>query len=678
MLSTTSRSGYKDQYKSLTLFLPHRPAIARSPANMSLTAVVEQRLEQGRTTAAGPYIELVDLDEVDQLNDAYLSLNDRKYGPEEKPPPLTSEEFKRYVRLAHDAIRSTDEAIDAFKEEKDGTMGKSSAMNYIDGLKMFEVQLVVGKLVKAVHKVHSGTITTPSWPMITALKFHKFQTFPDRMDKVIVALRTWKSLGKALFLDMVPMEKRLAMQPGEEIKKKGLNKSNNGNRDVQLQFARSNMPKAKKPATAVNNDEDDEDDANNDGTPAPAPKKRRRDADAVAINPEARRGNDRGKKKQPTTQPSTQPTAPAALVSTNPIESIQPGSSAASASYNTAVSGESSSATGTAFTPINRSPTSQSAESFIPAPNTDRPVGGAPSTPSVDLKIRDPGQEATPTASSDDGSSQPTIFACHASADQQAAMGLLLSDMQAATKGLDDKFKFPRPLGKPLPRDGNQLPVLQTAAPWPGAYQDPLPSSQWLLPSQPQQARPPCLYSAYPSQPPPDYATSQRASVGFWQGNPRRDNPLPQVSQLHQMQGTRPNAGQNQLHRQPPVQNGVGEDVTRGQGNIHCGQQTTSLRNEGQETKVHFQKHGSMLQGPMAGMRQEHSGHGAVSVSGTGVVSIYNYFQRRTPGPIVSPSNGNDQARSNYFDRRSFQSLDDNQGTINVSVSDLHASCMKS
>lgn len=676
MLSTTSQSGYKDQYESLTVFLPHRPAIVRSPANMNLTAVVEQRLEHGRTTAAGPYIELVDLGEVDQLSDAYLSLNDRKYGPEEQPPPLTSEEFKRYVRLAHDAIRSTDEAIDAFKEEKDGTMGKTSAMNYIDGLKMFEVQLVVGKLVKAVHKVHSGTITTPSWPMITALKFHKFQTFPDRMDKVIVALRTWKSLGKALFLDMVSMEKRLAMQPGEEIKKKGLNKSNNGNRDVQLQFARSNMPKAKKPATPANNDDDDEDDADNDGTPAPAIKKRRRaTADAVIINPDARRGNNRGKKKKPVTQP----TAPAASVSTNPSESVQPASSAASASSKTAVSGQPSNATRTAFTPINRRPLSQPAEPSIPAPNAGSPVGEAPST-SVDMRIGDPGQDATPTALRGDGFSQPTIFACHASADQQAAMDLLLSDKQAATKGLDDKFKFPRPLGKPSPKDGNQLPVPQTAAPWPGAHQDPLPSSQWLLPSQPQQARPPCLYS-YPSQPPPDYATSQRASASFWQGTPRRDNPFPQASQQNQMQATRRNAPQRPFDRQPPSHNDANEDDIQRQGTTHYGQQTTtfgSLQNEGQVTKVHFQKNGRIIHNPMVGMRQEHSGPGAVSVSGTGVVSIHNYFQRRMPGALASTSDRNDPARGNYSGWHSFQSLDDNEGTLNVSASDLRASCMES
>lgn len=614
---------------------------------MSLTAVVEQRLEQGRTTAAGPYIELVDLDEVDQLNDAYLSLNDRKYGPEEQPPPLTSEEFKRYVRLAHDAIRSTDEAIDAFKEAKDGSMGKSSAMNYIDGLKMFEIQLIAGKLVKAVHKIHSGTVTTPSWPMITALKFHKYQTFTDRMDKVIVALRTWKSLGKALFLDMVSMEKRLAMQPEEETKKKGLNKSNNGNRDVQLQFARSNMPKAEKPATAANND-DDEDYANNDGSPAPTTKKRRRGtADAVTINPGARRGNTRGKKKQPT--------VPAAPVSTNPSESIQSASSTASASYNTAA-GPSSSATGAAFTPINRPSFSQPAESLVPAPNAGSPVGAAPSTSSVDVNIGDPSQPGTPAAPSSDGSSQPTIFACHASADQQAALELHLSDVQAASKGLDDKLKFPRPLRKPTPQDGNQVPQMDG----PSANQQPLPSNEWCLPQQPQQAQPPCLYSAHPNQPPPDYATSQRASAGFWRGSPRRDNPLPQTNQHHQMQGTRPNTAQSPLHRQPPLHNDVNQGGIQEQGSIYRGQQTTSLESGGQVS-------GKLSYGPMAVMRQTNSGPGAIS--------ILNYFQAHSSSPLASPPNGNNRAPDSYFSRRSFRNLGD---PWNVSAFHPRASYMVS
>lgn len=80
--------------------------------------------------------------------------------------------------------------------------------------------------------------------MITALKLHKNQAFPDRMEKVILALKTSRALGKSLLLDMVSMEKRLAMQPEEETKKKASNKSNNSNRDVQLQFAWNSSPMA--------------------------------------------------------------------------------------------------------------------------------------------------------------------------------------------------------------------------------------------------------------------------------------------------------------------------------------------------------------------------------------------------------------------------------------------------
>jgi hypothetical protein len=123
------------------------------------------------------------------------------------------------------------------------------------------------------------------------------------MDKVILALKTWKSFGKALFLDFVPMEKRLAIRPEEETTKKGFNKSNNGNRDVELQFARRNMPKAEEPAAAAD-DEDEDEDADNDGNPGPVSKKRRRggNPDSVTINPGVHRGNNRGVKKQAAAQ----------------------------------------------------------------------------------------------------------------------------------------------------------------------------------------------------------------------------------------------------------------------------------------------------------------------------------------------------------------------------------------
>jgi hypothetical protein len=143
---------------------------------MSLTPVVKQRLAQGQTAAGGAYVELIDMDEVERLTDAYLTLNDGKHVPEQQPPPLTPQDFKRYVRLVHDALKSTDLANDAFKVNKDGITCKTPPMNYIDALKMFEIQLVAGNLVKTVHGAQSGTIRTPSWLLVNGVKFHKYSS----------------------------------------------------------------------------------------------------------------------------------------------------------------------------------------------------------------------------------------------------------------------------------------------------------------------------------------------------------------------------------------------------------------------------------------------------------------------------------------------------------------------
>jgi hypothetical protein len=57
------------------------------------------------------------------------------------------------------------------------------------------------------------------------------------MNKVIRALKTWKTFGKALFLNFVPMEKRVAVQPDEEFTKNGSSKTSNGAQDVEVQFS---------------------------------------------------------------------------------------------------------------------------------------------------------------------------------------------------------------------------------------------------------------------------------------------------------------------------------------------------------------------------------------------------------------------------------------------------------
>jgi hypothetical protein len=140
---------------------------------MDPKAVVKQRLEEGRT--AGPYTELIDLHEVEQLANVYLTMNDGE--PDTSPPPesLTSQQFKHYVRLVYEAIKSTDMAVDAFNIE-DRDTHKSTPMKYIDSLNMFEIQLVAGKLVKTVHRLQGGTITTPSWLVVSSMKFHKYSS----------------------------------------------------------------------------------------------------------------------------------------------------------------------------------------------------------------------------------------------------------------------------------------------------------------------------------------------------------------------------------------------------------------------------------------------------------------------------------------------------------------------
>ncbi|KAH8755660.1 hypothetical protein F5883DRAFT_526333 [Diaporthe sp. PMI_573] len=619
---------------------------------MSLTPVVKQRLAQGQTAAGGAYVELIDMDEVERLTDAYLTLNDGKQVSEQQPPPLTPQDFKRYVRLVHDALKSTDQANDAFKVNKDGNTCKTPPMNYIDALKMFEIQLVAGNLVKTVHGAQSGTIRTPSWPLVNGVKFHKYSTFPERMDKVILALKTWKSFGKALFLDFVPMEKRLAIQPEEETTKKGFDKSNNGNRDIELQFARRNMPRAEKPAAAANDDdgEGEDEDANNDRNPGPVNKKRRRggNPDSVTISPGVYRGNNRGVKKQaaaPTASASTnasgsiQPASSAHSASDDAIGSIQPAASAASATNNTVGSIRTSTATGAVFRPTNRHV--------------------QPSSPSYDKKIADSDQTATPVGASGDGPSQSNINA--AFVGQQAAAQDVLAYMRSASQGLDDRSRFPGPLENSMRQYGNQRPQMAG----PSTIQRPLPSGERLLPEQPQPAQFPSRSSTQQYPPPPDYATSQQAAYGFQQNNPLRGG-FPQANQQSRMQGAQDTPAQSPRHYQAPQPS----EVTAINNSNLLGQ-TISPQNEGQV--VHFQENGQMT-------GSGNTGSTVVYTSG-GVVN--NYFQLHTPSPpggqaLASPHNGNNQAPDNYFSRGNFQNQDNNQDAGNVSFHRPHPSCIVS
>lgn len=141
---------------------------------MSSQLEVVKRIKRGER--ANTYTELVDLDEVEGLNDAYLALQDGKFPPKQPVPPLTSDDFKHYVQLVYEAIRSTEAARDAFETSEDGKSGKSLAMEYIESIGMFETQLVAGKLVKAVHSAQCGIVTLPIWNQVPGVKIGKYDS----------------------------------------------------------------------------------------------------------------------------------------------------------------------------------------------------------------------------------------------------------------------------------------------------------------------------------------------------------------------------------------------------------------------------------------------------------------------------------------------------------------------
>lgn len=133
------------------------------------------RLVQG--LEAGVYTELIDIDEVEGLNDAYLAIQDTRFPPKQPPTPLTSEEFKHYVRLVYNAIKSIDAARDAYAKDKDGKVtGKTFAKEYLDSINMFEIQLVAAKLVKAVHRAQAGIITLPVWTDIPGVGYSRYDS----------------------------------------------------------------------------------------------------------------------------------------------------------------------------------------------------------------------------------------------------------------------------------------------------------------------------------------------------------------------------------------------------------------------------------------------------------------------------------------------------------------------
>lgn len=614
---------------------------------MSLTTVAKQRLKQGQKVAEGEYIDLLDgVNEIEKLFDAYISLRDDEYVPDEKPAPLTTQVFKDYVRRIHDAIRSTDEAVDAFKTAKDGTLlnEKTPAMNYVDSVDMFGLQLVAGKLVKTVHKVQSGTVSIPSWPLLTGLKLHKFKTFRERMDKVLEALTTRKFICKALFMDEVPMMTRISMQPEEEAKKKGTNKVTNTKRSGQVLYAKENMPKdgepdTTRPGTGDGDEGDEADDEDTDKDMAPPPTKKRARGTrtpasvAVTINPGGRR--------------SKKPTAARSAQTTDNTASIQPATPAASTPTQAGSSSEhapSSAANGsnatitTSFTPINAGPSNQRAGAGTSAfNNTGGSVDTAASTPSSPMQTDGPSQSATPDSVTSRVPKQNNFVAFPVRVDHRPAMQVALSALPMGKGELYDAQKFSGPLGKPRVQYGNQIP--QTARPGvkelPPAYS----RGPYTLPQQPQIVQSPGQYLPQQYQSPGNYVTDQQAFYGYQQSG-QRGCSLPQANQQFRTQNRQGSIAQvppqGQLSQQDQVSaiqfNGQGAQL-RHVGQAACyqhGDQAPGFQPNGRV--ANFQQNGQVASiqqhGPMASVQRNGRVAGIRLNGSHGCSIVNNYFHR--------------------------------------------------
>ncbi|KKY38998.1 hypothetical protein UCDDA912_g01030 [Diaporthe ampelina] len=415
---------------------------------MTLTEVIERRLAQGEAAARVVYVDLLDeVDDIDELYQAYMSLRDTEQTLLAQQRPLTTATLKHYVRLVHDAIRSTDEAHDAFGKDANGNVvpnKKTAVMKYLDDVRMFEVQLIAARMIKTVHKVQYGTLSIPSWPALSGLKLYKYKTFPERMSMLIQSLKEWKSICKALFFDQVPMEVRLALQPEVEAKKKGANHSLNGNRDIQLKFAKQHMPKDNTTAPGADgdddghdhdhehDDDDDEEEADNEITPARGTKRTR-----VAVNLGSR--SRRGK-----VSTAARPTQPAV----NTGGPIQPTTPAASAPAFSATVGPALSSSGASFVPINTS---------------------------------GPSNLATPTPVNDGGREQADFLAGPVFLDDGASTQGALSTAPVGRYTLGETFN-------PVAQSGNQEP--QTFGPYTNAWRPIYPPDPYFPTQQRQSPSP--------------------------------------------------------------------------------------------------------------------------------------------------------------------------------------------
>lgn len=614
---------------------------------MSLTTVVKQRITQGEKAPAGTYIHLVGKkDDVKELWEAYLSIQDEMYTPEEDQGELTEEQYAHYVRLVHDAIRSTDKADDAFQKDNKGnaTEKQTAMMDFIDSVGMLEVQLIAGKLVTAVHNVQSGKMSVPGWPMLAGLRLHMFKTFRERMEKVIEVLTLWKAMCKDLFYTEMTWEKRIAMQPEEEADKKGTNAALNHRRKVEKQEARKLIEENKKrEAAALESDNADNDnvgndkqkDASNEATPAtgkPGNKraKRIKPDQFIAITSKARRGKKAkaaGSAEQATdTNSASQPADLAAEASANTDDFPQPTDAAASST--TSGAGPSQPPSPAASVPVNHDDSSQMFVSPAPASSNTRgstqPSSGTAFVP-ININAGRQSQRSlpsTPAPKKTGGSNQANnIFAGPALVDHSPALRAALT---AAPKGqgeLIDTSKFPGPLGKPMAHYGNERPPAYS----PG---------QHSLPQQPQKAY--LSGQSFPQQyqPPFNYMSNQQDSYGIQQNTPQSYG-LPQPSQQFQTQGT-----ERSIAQVPPPGQIYQHDQVSG---IQYNGQAAPLQHVGQAAGfkpngrvANIQKNGRVASiqqhGPMASIHRNNGRIARIRLNGPHSYVVNNYYQHPVPG----------------------------------------------
>lgn len=626
---------------------------------MSSRAEVKQRIARGQQAAPGTFVDLLDdAAGLDQLFQAYLSLQNTSYDAGTTAGVLTNDEFKRNVQLVHDAIRSTTEAEDAFKKDKNGRLVKTPVMRYIDAVGMFEVQLAAGKLVKTVHGVQRGELLVPSWPTTSGLKLHRFGGFQERMDRVIQSLRTRKAICKALFFEEVTMAKRVAMQPSEESDKKGLNTKSNQNRDEQLVFARKNMPKGKKSGTATTGtgggdgdgdggDDDDDENASKESTPVRPAKRPRRAAagDAVTLASSLQRRADTLAARlalpavdtTASAQPDTQPDTPSASTPTNAGGLSQPGLALApapapaaptptpvptpaptpAAAPAPAPAQVSTVATGTAFKPINAAAINN--QRFQPAApasgSTAGQVDAAPDATPDAMDTDDPSRPATPTPANTSGSKQTDLFVGPAFIDQVAQVKAAFAGTPMAKGWQSDDKKSPDPLGEFSTLFDDQEPQAdgQDTNEPPPAY---TPAGN-LLPQQPQRVQSPGQYLPQQYRPLDNYASDQQASYGSQQNSPQGFS-TPQPNQESQMQGPQHSLAQGSRHgKVSQTQTGINID-----GRAHRSQPNGPGADSQPSGRVaNFQQSG----------RMPSIQHNAIRQSGSHSYIVNNYFQHPKP-----------------------------------------------